>query len=92
MNITMATYDFNGYGLCIKEPFEIVKETEKCYFAMTKYGKHRFLKSDIGVLKHNTANYCPHLKIIMIDATKDELTNIFAECFEKEANRLRKIK
>lgn len=90
MNITMATYDFNGYGLCIKQPFEIVRETAKCYFAMTKYGEHRFLKSDIGVLKHNMSDYCPHLKIIMIDATEEELKNKIAEWFEQKANDIRK--
>lgn len=92
MNITMATYNFNGYGLCIKDPFEIVRETEKCYFAMTKYGEHRFLKSDIGVFKHNMADNCPHLKIIMIDATREELASKFAEWFEKKAIELRKVK
>ena len=90
MNITMATYDFNGYGLCIKEPFEIVRETEKCYFAMTKYGEHRFLKNDIGVLKHNMSDNCPHLKIIMINATKEELKEKLAEWFEQKANGLKK--
>ena len=90
MNITMATYDFNGYGLCLKDPFEIVRETEKCYFAMTKYGEHRFLKSDIGKFKHIKSDNCPYLKIIMIDATREELKNIIAEWFEKEANAIRK--
>ena len=90
MNITMATYDFNGCGLCIKEPFEIVRETAKCYFVKTKYGQYRFLKSDIGVLKHNMSDYCPHLKIIMIDATEEELRKKIAEWFEQKANNIRK--
>lgn len=90
MYITMATYDFNGYGLCIKDRFEIVRETEKCYFAKTGRGEHRFLKSDIGELKHNVSDYCPHLKLILIDATEEELREKIAQWFDKQANRIRK--
>ena len=92
MNITMATYSFSGYGLSIKNNLEITRETDKCYFTKTEY-KHRefrFLKEEIGKVKHMTRDNCPYLEIAMIDATKEEIKEKLAEWFERKANKIRK--
>lgn len=78
MNITIAVYSFHHDEVIIKVPFEIVKETEKCYFTKDA----RYLKSQIGkpILK-STTSY-PYVELVMVDANeailRDELSRWFA--------------
>lgn len=88
MNITIATYEFSGGSLYIGKPLEIVKETEKCYF--TEH--NRFLKEEIGKVKHSMRDFRPYLELDMIDASEEELRNKLAKWFEWKANKIRKTK
>ena len=69
MNITIALYDFYTDDVIIKKPFNVVKETDKCYF--TKHG--RYLKSEIGIAKLKYATKYPYVEVIMVDADEQAL-------------------
>ena len=89
MNIAFMTYSFSGYGASYKS-FEITRDTKKCYFVKAdKYSEYRFLKEEIGKVKHMTRDNCPYLEIAMINATKEELNEKIAEWFENKANEFR---
>lgn len=90
MNITVAAYNFSDYcGLTIWKPLEITKETPKCYFAKSKYGERRFLKDEIGKVQHYDNNEFPFIRIVMIDATEEELRDKIAEWFIERANEIK---
>ena len=93
MNITVAAYNFSDYcGLTIWKPLEITRETPKCYFAKSKYGERRFLKDEIGKVRRYDSNEFPCIRIVMVDATEEELREKISEWFEQEANKIRKTK
>lgn len=82
MNITIAIYDFKSNAVRILSPLEVIKETEKCYFAEHS----RRLKGELGkpILKGETAY--PYVYVAMIDATPEDLRSKLAEWFEEKAN------
>lgn len=84
MNITTIIYAFHGNDTVVKVPFEIIKETEKCFF--TKHG--RYLKSEINrpILRSSTAY--PYIELVMIDATDEVLREKLSGWFTSKANQI----
>lgn len=84
MNITSAIYLFHGNRVVIKKPFEIIQETDKCYFVDGR----RYLKSEIGkpILK-STTSY-PYIELVMIDADERKLRAVLSEWFNDMAFRV----
>ena len=87
MNITSAIYLFSTNKTIIKVPFEIQKETEKCYF--TK--ESRYLKSEVNrpILKSPTIY--PYIELVMIDADTNTLKRHLAQWFIDKAIEIDKI-
>ena len=87
MNITIGIYSFHLNKVIIKTPFEIKRETDKCYF--TKGA--RYLKAQIGkpILKY-PANY-PYIEIVMIDADEQVLKDELSKWFINKAHELWKV-
>lgn len=81
MNITSALYAFASNQLVIKEPFEIQKETNKCYWTKNA----RYLKSEIGrpILKSPTIY--PYIELVMIDANEETLRMEMSRWFTDKA-------
>lgn len=89
MNITSGVYSFYAHKVIINVPFEIIKETEKCYF--TNGGK-RFLKEDIGkpILK-SVAQY-PYVELIMVNADEETLRDGLSKWFTNAACQVGRMK
>lgn len=87
MNITIGIYSFHLNKVIIKVPFEIVKETEKCYFT----NECRYLKSEIGkpILKSATAY--PYIELVMVDAKEEILRDKLSKWFSDKAYYIWKI-
>lgn len=85
MNITSIVYGFHDNKVFVKAPFEIVKETEKCYF--TKNGC-RYLKGEIGrpILKSPTQY--SYIELVMVDADEQTLRNGLSKWFTNKANQI----
>lgn len=85
MNITIIIYTFHTGKVIVKVPFEIVRETEKCFF--TEHS--RYLKSEIGepVLKSVT-NY-PYIELVMVDADEKTLREELSKWFTDKANEIK---
>lgn len=77
MNITIILYDFYNNSTIVKVPFEIIKETEKCFF--TKCA--RYLKSEIGVPILKSATSYPYIELIMIDADEKTMREELSKWF-----------
>ena len=88
MNITIGVYYFHSNQVVIKVPFEIIKETEKCYFINCR----RFLKSEIGrpILK-SSAEY-PYLELVMVDADEEQLRDGLSTWFSDKAYEVWRIR
>lgn len=88
MDITSAVYSFHYDKVIIKEPFEIERETDKCYFVKNR----RYLKSEIGkpVIKYTTSY--PYVEITMIDADEETLRDGLSKWFTDKAYEVWKIK
>ena len=84
MSITTIIYAFHGNDTVVKVPFEIIKETEKCFF--TKHG--RYLKSEINrpILRSTTAY--PYIELVMIDATDEVLREKLSKWFTNKAHQI----
>ena len=84
MNITIGIYSFHHNRVIIKVPFEIIRETGKCYF--TK--ECRYLKSEIGkpILK-STTTY-PYIELVMVDADEETLRSGLSEWFSDKATEI----
>lgn len=89
MNITSIVYTFHNNEVIVKVPFEIVKETEKCFF--TKSGC-RYLKSEIGKLFLRSATTYPYIELVMIDADEETLREELSKWFTDKAYEVWKIK
>lgn len=87
MNITSALYLFSTNKVIIKVPFEIKKETEKCYF--TK--ESRYLKSEIGKPILKSPTIYPYIELVMIDASEDILRQRLAQWFINKVNEIGNI-
>ena len=88
--IAMAIYKFAGYGMDVEE-FQIIKETEKSYIVMTKNNdKYRLPKEEIGKVIHHTSDFCPYVRVYLLNATTLDAKEKLAEWFEYKANYIRK--
>lgn len=86
MNITMARYGLSYCSFRIFDSVPVERETEKCYYGNGK----RFLKVEIGKVRHLSCTTYPYLEIAMVDATEEELLEKLAEWFEQQAEKIRK--
>lgn len=84
MNITTIIYAFHGDDTVVKVPFEIIKETEKCFF--TKHG--RYLKSEINVPILRSSTAYPYIELVMIDATDEVLREKLSKWFANKADEI----
>lgn len=93
MNITSIFYDFDSNKITISEPYEITKETEKCYFYERKYGNGRILKNEVGKVLNRSAygGNSSYLQLTMIDADERKLREELSKWFTKEAYRVCKM-
>ena len=89
MNITSIVYVFHGNDVIVKVPFEIVRETEKCFF--TKNGC-RYLKDQIGKPYLRSATQYPYIELVMVDATEKTLRDGLSKWFTDKACQVCKIK
>ena len=81
MNITIGFYTFHNNEIITKGPFEIIKETEKCYFI----NQCRFLKNEIGVPILKSATKYPYIELVMVDADKATLNTVLSTWFSQKA-------
>lgn len=89
MNITIGVYSFYSNKVIIKVPFEIVKETEKCYFIK---GNHRYLKEDIGKPILKSVTTYPYIELVMIDADEETLRDGLSKWFTNKAYQVWRMK
>ena len=89
MNITSIVYAFHNNEVIVKVPFEIVRETEKCFF--TKNGC-RYLKNEIGKPFLKSATQYPYIELVMVDADEEILRNGLSKWFTDKACQVGKIK
>lgn len=86
MNITIIIYTFYTGKVIVKVPFEIVRETEKCFWID---GGYRFLKSDIGEPILRSATTYPYVELVMVDADEKTLREELSKWFTNEAKRIK---
>ena len=88
--IVMAIYKFSGYGMDVEE-YPIVNETEKSYIVM-KDGciKGRIPKEEVGETICHPSDFCPYVRVFLLNATKLDAKEKLAEWFEGKANRIRR--
>ena len=84
MNITTIIYAFHGNDTVVKVPFEIIKETEKCFF--TKHGRYLKSELDIPILRSSTAY--PYIELTMVDTTDEVLREKLSGWFTSKANQI----
>ena len=89
MNITSIVYAFHNNEVIVKAPFEIVKETEKCFF--TKNGC-RYLKDGIGKPYLKSATLYPYIELVMVDANEEALRDGLSKWFTDKACQVWKIR
>ena len=89
MNITSIFYTFHNNKVIVKVPFEIVRETENCYF--TKNGS-RYLKYDIGTPILKSKTQYPYIELFMVDADEETLRDGLSKWFTNKADQVGKIK
>lgn len=89
MNITSIVYAFHNNEVIVKVPFEIVRETEKCFF--TKNGC-RYLKDEMGKPFLKSKTQYPYIELVMVDADEETLRDGLSKWFTNKANQVGKIK
>ena len=87
MNITAIIYAFHSNSVIVKQPFEIVKETEKCYFTENC----RYLKSEIGKPFLKYPSQYPYIELIMVDADESTLREELSKWFTGKAYEIWKL-
>lgn len=86
MNITSIYYTFHNAKVIVKVPFEVERETEKCFYIA--HG-HRYLKSEIGEpILRSTTTY-PYIELIMVDADEKTLREKLSKWFADKANKIK---
>jgi hypothetical protein len=88
MNITIGLYHFYYNEVIIKMPFEIERETEKCYFTKGS----RYYKSDIGKPVLRYASSYPYIEVVMVDADEEALREKLGQWFTDKAYEVWKIR
>lgn len=87
--IAMAIYKFAGYGMDFEE-YPIINETEKSYIVMTKNnGKYRIPKEEVGEAIHHKSDFCPYVRVFLLNATNLEAKEKLSEWFVNEADHIR---
>ena len=88
MNITIAIYSFHYNEVWVKVPFEITRESEKCYYVGNGNHYTRYLKSEINkpILKSVT-NY-PYIELVMVDADEETLREELSKWFTNKAHEI----
>ena len=86
MNITSIVYAFHNSEVIVKVPFEIVRETEKCFF--TKNGC-RYLKDEIGKPYLKSATQYPYIELVMVDANEETLRDGLSKWFTDKALKIK---
>lgn len=89
MNITSIVYAFHNNEVIVKDHFEIVRETEKCFF--TKNGC-RYLKDEIGKPYLKSPTQYTYIELVMIDANEEILRGELSKWFTDKACQICKIK
>ena len=88
MNITIGIYLFPFNKVVIKQPFKIIRETEKCY-----YTEHsRYLKADIGEPILKSISQYPYVEVVMVNANEKVLRKKLGEWFVSKACEICNIK
>ena len=85
MNITSIVYTFHNNKVIVKVPFEIVKETEKCFF--TKNGC-RYLKCEMGKPFLKSTTQYPYIELVMVDANEETLRDGLSKWFANKADQV----
>ena len=85
MNITSIVYAFYNNEVIVKAPFEIVRETEKCFF--TKNGC-RYLKCEMDKPFLKSATQYPYIELVMVDADEETLRYGLSKWFTDKAMRI----
>ena len=98
MDISIITYDFDRSKVAVRGPYEIVKETDKCYFytytekylGHTYHKQRKILKDRIGKIIHRKAygGTPPYLELSMIDVNERVLREKFSGWFTDEAYKV----
>ena len=85
MNITSIYYQLYNGNVIVKVPFEITRETDKCFFI--EHG-HRYLKSEIGIPILRSATQYPYIELVMVDADEETLRKELSKWFTDEAAKI----
>lgn len=84
MFIRKAHYSFYSGMTIVRQPVEVTKETDKCYFA----GNSRYLKSEIGIPMLKSVSQYPFVEVVMLDATEEMILNKLSEWFFQRATMI----
>ena len=93
MNITNIFYEFDSNKVTVENPYEVIKETEKCYFYKHEFGTGRILKDEVGkVLKRRAyGGNSSYLQLTMIDTDERKLREELSKWFTEEAYRVWRV-
>lgn len=78
--ITTILYFLSVNKVIVKAPFEIIRETPKCYFT---HNGVRYLKSQIGVPTLRSASSYPYIELVMVDADEQTLRSELSKALFK---------
>ena len=89
MNIKLIICSLVNYRVSIKT-FEVIRETEKCYFAKLGSMKNEamFLKDELNKVRHMSITSYPYLALTMADATEEELRRKLQNWFITKAKEI----
>lgn len=90
MNIITIIYNFDYQMVVIHGPYEITKETEKCYFFKDEFSNRKILKSEIGQIRERSAygGSPPYLQLSMIDINEKALRENLSKWFADKAHKV----
>ena len=90
MKLRRIKYSFCNDTFSITKPYEIIRETEKCYFVKDGNGEYRFIKAEIGkpIMKNFTDH--PHIMLTMIDTDANTMKEVLAGWFTDRAENILK--
>lgn len=85
MTIRKMTYSFWFDRLWVSKSWEIVRETEKCYYIDNTY---RFLKSEIGKPIMKYCNDDPYVLLVMVDTDEETMRKVMIEWFQERIDKI----
>lgn len=85
MIIRKMTYSFWSDRLWISEPWEVIKETETCYYIGDTYG---FFKSEIDkpIARYRTND--PYIVLAMIDTDEETMRKVMTKWFQERIDKI----